>query len=213
MTYMPKFNRRSFIVGSSAAGAGLALGFNLPFGANDVVRAADISPEVDAWVVIKPDDTVVIRIARSEMGQGTLTGLAQLVAEELDADWSKVTTEFPTPGQNVARKRVWGDFSTGGSRGIRDFERIRPQGRRDGADDAGSGGRQCLERAGVGVQRCEQRDHPQGVEPHGDLRQGGGSRRQARSAQRRAAEGPEGLEDRRQAAQAARHARTRSSAR
>jgi isoquinoline 1-oxidoreductase subunit beta len=120
MTYMPKFNRRSFIVGSSAAGAGLALGFNLPLGANNVVRAEDGSPEVDAWVVIKPDDTIVIRIARSEMGQGTLTGLAQLVAEELNADWSKVTTEFPTPGQNVARKRVWGDFSTGGSRGIRE---------------------------------------------------------------------------------------------
>jgi isoquinoline 1-oxidoreductase beta subunit len=116
---MPKFNRRSFIVGSSAAGAGLALGFKLPLGP-DVVRAEDGSPEIDAWVVIKPDDTVVIRIARSEMGQGTLTGLAQLVAEELDCDWSKVTTEFPTPGQNVARKRVWGDFSTGGSRGIRD---------------------------------------------------------------------------------------------
>src|SRR5580698_7233908 len=119
MTHMPKFNRRSFIVGSSAAGAGLALGFNLPFG-SDAVHAADIPPEVDAWVVIKPDETVVIRIARSEMGQGTMTGLAQLVAEELDADWSKVTTEFPTPGQNVARKRVWGEFSTGGSRGIRD---------------------------------------------------------------------------------------------
>jgi hypothetical protein len=116
---MPKFNRRSFIVGSSAAGAGLALGFKLPFGP-EVVRAEDGSPEIDAWVVIKPDDTIVIRIARSEMGQGTLTGLAQLVAEELDADWSKVTTEFPTPGQNVARKRVWGDFSTGGSRGIRE---------------------------------------------------------------------------------------------
>jgi isoquinoline 1-oxidoreductase beta subunit len=122
---MAKFNRRSFIVGSSAAGAGLALGFDLPFGpraarAEDVIRAADGSPEVDAWVVIRPDDTVVIRIARSEMGQGTLTGLAQLVAEELDCDWSKVTTEFPTPGANVARKRVWGDFSTGGSRGIRE---------------------------------------------------------------------------------------------
>src|SRR5207249_652731 len=74
------------------------------------------------WVVIRPDDTVVIRIARSEMGQGTLTGLAQLVAEELDCDWSKVTTEYPTPGQNVARKRVWGDMSTGGSRGIRDSQ-------------------------------------------------------------------------------------------
>ncbi len=54
------------------------------------------------------------------MGQGTLTGLAQLVAEELECDWSKVTTEYPTPGQNLARKRVWGDFSTGGSRGIRE---------------------------------------------------------------------------------------------
>ena len=76
--------------------------------------------EVNAWVLVKPDDTVVIRIARSEMGQGTLTGLAQLVAEELECDWSKVTTEYPTPGQSLARNRVWGNFSTGGSRGIRD---------------------------------------------------------------------------------------------
>src|SRR5438094_979815 len=99
--------------------AGLALGLDLPFGGPTVVRAADGSPEVNVWVVIRPDDTTVIRIARSEMGQGSLTGLAQLVAEELECDWSKVTTEYPTPGQSVARKRVWGDFSTGGSRGIR----------------------------------------------------------------------------------------------
>jgi isoquinoline 1-oxidoreductase subunit beta len=119
MGYLSKIDRRSFVIGSATAGAGLALGLKLPFGP-DVVRADDGSPEIDAWVVIRPDDTVVIRIARSEMGQGTLTGLAQLVAEELNCDWSKVTTEFPTPGQNVARKRVWGDFSTGGSRGIRE---------------------------------------------------------------------------------------------
>ena len=112
-------NRRAFVIGTAAAGAGLALGMDIPFGGPTVVRAADGSPEVNAWVVIRPDDTVVIRIARSEMGQGTLTGLAQLVAEELDCDWSKVTTEYPTPGQSVARKRAWGDFSTGGSRGIR----------------------------------------------------------------------------------------------
>lgn len=116
---MPKLNRRAFVIGTATAGAGLALGLDLPFGGPAVVRAADGAPEVNAWVVIRPDDTVVIRIARSEMGQGTLTGLAQLVAEELECDWSKVTTEFPTPGQSVARKRVWGDFSTGGSRGIR----------------------------------------------------------------------------------------------
>ncbi len=94
-------------------------GLDIPFGGPTVARAADGSPEVNAWVVVRPDDTVVIRIARSEMGQGTLTGLAQLVAEELECDWSKVTTEYPTPGQSVARKRAWGDFLTAGSRGIR----------------------------------------------------------------------------------------------
>jgi isoquinoline 1-oxidoreductase beta subunit len=62
----------------------------------------------------------VIRIARSEMGQGTLTGLAQMVAEELACDWSKITTEYPTPGENVKRNRIWKNFSTGGSRGIRE---------------------------------------------------------------------------------------------
>ena len=53
------------------------------------------------------------------MGQGTLTGLAQLVAEELECDWKKVTTESITPGQNLARQRIWGEMGTGGSRGIR----------------------------------------------------------------------------------------------
>jgi isoquinoline 1-oxidoreductase subunit beta len=116
---MPQLNRRAFVIGTAAIGAGLSLGLDIPFGGPSVVRAADGSPEINAWVVIQPDDTVVIRIARSEMGQGSLTGLAQLVAEELECDWSKVTTEYPTPGQSVARKRAWGDFSTGGSRGIR----------------------------------------------------------------------------------------------
>jgi len=119
MTFMPKVTRRSFIISTAAAGSGLALGLQLPFGPK-VVRAADGSPEIGAWVVIRPDDTVVIRVARSEMGQGTITGLAQLVAEELECDWAKVTVEYPTPGQNLARKRVWGSYSTGGSRGIRE---------------------------------------------------------------------------------------------
>ncbi len=121
MINAPKMTRRSFLVGSAAVGGGLMLGLTIPFGGLGLAEAADgaYPPEVNAWVVIRPDDTVVIRIARSEMGQGTLTGLAQLVAEELECDWSKVTTEYPTPGQNVARNRVWGDFGTGGSRGIR----------------------------------------------------------------------------------------------
>ncbi len=119
MTYLPRFNRRSFIVGATAAGAGFALGLSLPL-ESDAVYAADGSPEVNAWVVIRPDETVVIRIMRSEMGQGSLTGLAQLVAEELDCDWSRVTTEFPTPGENLARNRVWGESNTTGSRAIRE---------------------------------------------------------------------------------------------
>ena len=69
--------------------------------------------------MIQADNSVIIRIARSEMGQGTLTGLAQLVAEELECDWSKVTTEYPTPGENIKRDNVWRDFATGGSFGIR----------------------------------------------------------------------------------------------
>src|ERR1700746_1205849 len=114
----PHPTRRSLLVSAAAIGGGLSLGLRIPFGLAGAQAAGSV-PEVNGWVVIRPDDTVVIRIARSEMGQGTLTGLAQLVAEELECDWSKVTTEYPTPGQNVARKRVWGDMSTGGSRGIR----------------------------------------------------------------------------------------------
>ena len=106
-------SRREFI-GSAAAAGSLVFGFPL------AAAAQGQTPEINAWVVVQPDETVVIRIARSEMGQGTLTGLAQLVAEELDCDWARVTTEYPTPGQNLARKRVWGNFSTGGSRGIRE---------------------------------------------------------------------------------------------
>src|SRR6266849_3390175 len=111
-------SRRKFIVSSAAAGGGLALGFKLPFiGSAEAATAA--GTEVNAWVVVRPDSTCVIRIARSEMGQGTRTGLAQLVAEELECDWKKVATQSITPGQNLSRKRVWGEMGTGGSRGIR----------------------------------------------------------------------------------------------
>ncbi len=117
-------SRRKFIVGSAAAG-GLALGFNVPFASAATQAraqksaAADPGTEVNAWVLVRADDTCVVRIARSEMGQGTLTGLAQLVAEELGCDWKNVRTEHVNPDQNLARKRVWGEMATGGSRGIR----------------------------------------------------------------------------------------------
>src|SRR6266704_4368077 len=115
-TSTTNLSRRKFIVDSAAAGGGLALGFN-PFIIGSAEAAA--GTEVNAWVVVKPDSTCVIRIARSEMGQGTETGLAQLVAEELECGWKKVAVEWVSPGQNLARKRIWGDMATGGSRGIR----------------------------------------------------------------------------------------------
>ena len=123
MGNMTKIGRRGFIGASVAAGGGLALGWSLPGGVLEAVSQTPVAPsvtgEVGIWAVVHPDDTVVIRIARSEMGQGTLTGLAQLVAEELDCDWSKVTAEYVPPEVNHANQRAWGDMSTGGSRGLR----------------------------------------------------------------------------------------------
>ena len=126
-------SRRRFIIDTSLAGGGLMIGFGtIPLTAlalkaktaaynpNTIMNAGD--PEVNAWVNIKPDETVVIRFVRSEMGQGTRTGLSQLVAEELECDWKHVITESPTPGQSVARKRVWGEMGTFGSRGVRTSE-------------------------------------------------------------------------------------------
>ena len=124
-------SRRDFIIKGTMLGGGLMLGVGaIPEAAfaqaggaydpNTPTRYGDA--EVNAWVSIKPDDTVYIRIARSEMGQGTRTGLAQLVTEELECDWKKVKTQSATPGQSLTRKRVWGEHGTGGSRGIRTSE-------------------------------------------------------------------------------------------
>lgn len=113
-------SRRRFVIGSATAAAGFAVGISLPLGAIQADSTPDANEEINAWVVVNEDNTVIVRVARSEMGQGTLTGLVQLVAEELGCDWSKVSWEFPSPGQSLARKRPWGSFSTGGSRGIRD---------------------------------------------------------------------------------------------
>ena len=114
-----KTTRREFLKASAAVGGGLTLEFSLAGNALAQVRAGAAPVEVTHWLVIHPDERVVIRIARSEMGQGSLTGLAQLVAEELDCEWKNVSTEFASPNEHVKRKRIWGSMSTGGSAGIR----------------------------------------------------------------------------------------------
>jgi isoquinoline 1-oxidoreductase subunit beta len=115
-------NRRLFVMTAAAVGGGLMLGLRAtPADARDPMRRDAITPEneLNVWVVVRPDDTVVIRVVRSELGQGTLTGLAQLVAEELDCDWSRVKVEQPSPQANLGRVKGWRDFSTTQSRGIR----------------------------------------------------------------------------------------------
>jgi len=130
MTTTTNTSRRHFVIGSSAIATGLAIGFD--FSLMSAANAADGSgtssmtplatPEIGVWVVVKPNDDVVVRIVRSEMGQGTITGLAQMVAEELQCDWKKVSYDYPSPGENLKRNKVWGSYSTGGSRGIRTSE-------------------------------------------------------------------------------------------
>jgi len=114
-----KISRREFLKASVALGGGLSLEFSFPLVAKAAISSKVPVTEVNAWVVIHPDDRVVVRIARSEMGQGTYTALAQLVAEELDCDWAKVSSEFASPNEHIRRKRIWGSMSTGGSMGVR----------------------------------------------------------------------------------------------
>jgi isoquinoline 1-oxidoreductase beta subunit len=107
-------SRRDFLKVSTALGGGLALELALP-----ALGAEAKAPELTAWIVIRPNDEVLIRVARSEMGQGSSTGLPMLVAEELECDWRKVRTEFVSSAENLRRNRVWGSMATGGSQSIR----------------------------------------------------------------------------------------------
>jgi isoquinoline 1-oxidoreductase beta subunit len=98
----------------------LALGFAVPLESQRAANSAQAAdaPEVTCWLTIARDDAVTIRVAHSEMGQGALTGLAMLVAEELECDWSKVRPQLVSPTENARRQNAWGDTSTGASRSI-----------------------------------------------------------------------------------------------
>ncbi|MBV8289670.1 MAG: xanthine dehydrogenase family protein molybdopterin-binding subunit [Hyphomicrobiales bacterium] len=117
MSGVARVDRRLFLVSVAAVGGSLALGFEIPFGPR-ATHASTPAREITAWIVIEPDETVIIRVAKSEMGQGSFTALPMLVAEELECDWSKVKAEFAPPHENRRRDRVWGNMSTGASRSI-----------------------------------------------------------------------------------------------
>jgi isoquinoline 1-oxidoreductase subunit beta len=121
-------SRRHFITTALTAAGGLALGV----GFNDSAEAASLSVrpwgeegkrlpgEINAWVVIEPDDTVIIRYGRAEMGQGSFTALPQILAEELECDWAFVKPEYASANRNVVDNKVYGSLSTGGSRAVRE---------------------------------------------------------------------------------------------
>jgi isoquinoline 1-oxidoreductase beta subunit len=126
MAFPARLSRRSFLVRVAvAAGGGLSLGFGIPPlparaapTAPTAPTAASAAREINAWIVIQADETVIVRVARAEMGQGVLTALPMLVAEELECDWAKVKPEFASPTENLMRKGVWGSMSTGNSHSI-----------------------------------------------------------------------------------------------
>jgi len=112
-----KQSRRDFMVRAAAVGGGLAVGFGLP--ATAAQGSGEPAAEVGLWVLIQPDDGVVIRYARSEMGQGSMTSAPMLVAEELGCDWNKVRVENVDTNANLRRKLPWGPMGTYGSMTIR----------------------------------------------------------------------------------------------
>jgi isoquinoline 1-oxidoreductase beta subunit len=120
--------RRQFIVASSLAAGGLAIGFRMP-GARAAAPGIVAQPwtaapeaaaaEVNAWVVVGADDSVTIRVAQSEMGEGVFTALPMIVAEELECDWQKVHAEYASANRSLRENKVYKQMETGGSQAVR----------------------------------------------------------------------------------------------
>jgi isoquinoline 1-oxidoreductase beta subunit len=114
-------SRRLFILGAAALGGGLMLGVG-PGAAEAAGEGAEAGGvQINNWIIIKPDNGIIIRIARSEMGQGSFTALPMLVCEELECDWQKVKAEYASASENL-RDNAFGSMSTGGSRAIRESQ-------------------------------------------------------------------------------------------
>src|SRR6516162_48736 len=117
MTATGQIDRRSLLASTAAAGGAFVLGFELPV--PDIAHAAEDGPEINAWVIIYPDDGIILRYPRAEMGQGSYTAVPMMLAEELECDWSKVKVEIVEPAVNLKRNRIYGDMYSYGSRSVR----------------------------------------------------------------------------------------------
>jgi isoquinoline 1-oxidoreductase subunit beta len=120
-------DRRQFLKVTVTAAGGMAVCIGLDDGA----RAAEIAyftawdrpmpasaSEMNAWVVIEPDDSIILRVARSEMGQGIYTTLPMFLAEELECDWSKVKVEYASVNRNLRESSPYGRMMTTGSASV-----------------------------------------------------------------------------------------------
>jgi isoquinoline 1-oxidoreductase beta subunit len=125
------FSRRHFILTAASAAGGLLVGIgaapedaraatisNQPWNDNDYARH-----EIDSWIAIDPDDSILIRYQRSEMGQGSMTALPMIIAEELQCDWSKVRIEYAPSTRSVRENRVYGDMFSHGSMSVRQSQK------------------------------------------------------------------------------------------
>jgi len=116
-----KVSRRLFIKSSVTAAGGLMMSFHLP--AFSKMRPfepyAKSGAEINAWLTIDPDDTITIRVAQAEMGQGVFSSLPMIVAEELEADWRNVRAEYADVNRSIRQDRVYRRMSTSGSRAVR----------------------------------------------------------------------------------------------
>jgi isoquinoline 1-oxidoreductase beta subunit len=120
-------SRRHFIVTLATAAGGLAIGIgSLRSAAAAIGAPQPYDPsggydpnDIDAWIAINPDDSILIRYQRAEMGQGSMTAVPMMLNEELQADWSKVRVEYASPNRNLREKKVYGDMFSNGSRSIK----------------------------------------------------------------------------------------------
>src|ERR1700693_4826762 len=126
------YSRRYFIVTAASAAGGLVVGIAAaPEGAHAATISkqpwtdSDRAPhEIDAWIAIDPDDSILIRYQRSEMGQGSMTALPMIITEELQCDWSKVRIEYASSNRSVREHRVYGDMYSHGSMSVRESQKM-----------------------------------------------------------------------------------------